>query len=189
MSEIEAQNGNAITQPDSLLDGDLRNTPTPELTPIPQTASTNTSAPSDPREQTFNYPKDQPIETIMGGAPIRQWINRHLTKAVLDGMRYVAKERPEDPVRVLGEYLIKLSEESKQKEQLRPNTEAEEIEIENPPSETAEIEAPQPENKQADLPASTEDIVAPEETEISQNEALKPFIEPTEATTATTSNS
>ncbi|KAH3682289.1 hypothetical protein WICPIJ_006744, partial [Wickerhamomyces pijperi] len=59
-----------------------------------------------------------------------------------------------------------------------------------PPSETAEIEAPQPENKQADLPASTEDIVAPEETEISQNESnLKPFIEPTEATTATTSNS
>lgn len=114
-TEIQSQSAQAI--PSSLSDAEQTRDPTPTQT----TASSTSGSAATHKEISYNYPKDQPVETIMGGAPIRQWINKHLTKAVLDGMRHVAKQKPQDPVRVLGEYLIKISEENKQRAQQTQN--------------------------------------------------------------------
>lgn len=45
------------------------------------------------------------------GATPRRWLNRNVTPAVLEGMRWVVRERPDDPVRALGEYLVQWSED------------------------------------------------------------------------------
>lgn len=45
------------------------------------------------------------------GAPTRQYLNSKVTGALLEGMKVLAKEQPEDPLRVLGEYLLARSRE------------------------------------------------------------------------------
>ncbi|KAG5360591.1 COMPASS component SDC1 [Yarrowia sp. B02] len=40
------------------------------------------------------------------GAPTRLWLNKEVTPALLAGMRQIAKDKPEDPVKALGEFLI-----------------------------------------------------------------------------------
>ncbi|KAI1345237.1 hypothetical protein F5Y15DRAFT_365326 [Xylariaceae sp. FL0016] len=50
-----------------------------------------------------------PEETPPHGAPIRQYLNTKVTGHVLDGMKHIAKERPADPLRVLGDFLLERS--------------------------------------------------------------------------------
>ncbi|CZR50536.1 related to histone-lysine N-methyltransferase [Phialocephala subalpina] len=52
-------------------------------------------------------PKDSPPN----GAPTRQYINSKVTGPLMDGMKLVAKEKPKDPLRMLGEYLLQRSRE------------------------------------------------------------------------------
>ncbi|KAI1780076.1 hypothetical protein F4818DRAFT_401729 [Hypoxylon cercidicola] len=52
-----------------------------------------------------------PAEAPPHGAPVRQYLNTTVTVALLDGMKLIAKDRPKDPLRVLGEYLIQRSKE------------------------------------------------------------------------------
>ncbi|CDR41119.1 CYFA0S06e02058g1_1 [Cyberlindnera fabianii] len=72
-----------------------------EGTPIPTTLS-------------YNVPTDAgaPHEVI-GGAPVRKWLNEHVTPSLLEGVRLLAKEKPDEPLKVLGEWLIKKNEEGK----------------------------------------------------------------------------
>ncbi|AET39563.1 Sdc1p Ecym_4526 [Eremothecium cymbalariae DBVPG len=46
------------------------------------------------------------IAETVGGNSTRKYLNTHITPALLKGMRLVALETPEDPLRFLGEYLI-----------------------------------------------------------------------------------
>ncbi|KAK3939154.1 Dpy-30 motif-domain-containing protein [Diplogelasinospora grovesii] len=55
----------------------------------------------------FTMPSEAPIH----GAPVRQYINQTITPTLLEGMKMVAKEKPKDPLRVLGEFLIQRSKE------------------------------------------------------------------------------
>lgn len=54
-----------------------------------------------------------PMHEIVGGSSIRRYLNQHLTKTLLEGLKEVAQIKPEDPLKYLGEYLISKSNESK----------------------------------------------------------------------------
>lgn len=51
-----------------------------------------------------------PFHEVVGGSSVRQYLNQHLTQHVLDGFKKIAHEKPEDPLRALGEFLIERSE-------------------------------------------------------------------------------
>ncbi|OAA67607.1 Dpy-30 motif protein [Cordyceps fumosorosea ARSEF 2679] len=52
-----------------------------------------------------------PSEAAPHGDSTRRYLNTKVTGALLDGMKLLAKEQPDDPLRVLGEYLIQKSKE------------------------------------------------------------------------------
>ncbi|KAI2471218.1 hypothetical protein F4781DRAFT_128571 [Annulohypoxylon bovei var. microspora] len=52
-----------------------------------------------------------PAEAPPHGGPARQYLNSRVTGPLLDGMKILAKEKPKDPLRVLGEYLLQRSKE------------------------------------------------------------------------------
>ncbi|CCD26274.1 Sdc1p NDAI_0H01000 [Naumovozyma dairenensis CBS 421] len=52
------------------------------------------------------------ISETIGGTSTRKYINRYVTPFLLAGMKKIAVEKPEDPLRVLGEYLIEQSEKN-----------------------------------------------------------------------------
>lgn len=45
-------------------------------------------------------------EDPVAGAPTRQWLNAEVTPILLQGMRKIAVERPQNPLKALGQYLI-----------------------------------------------------------------------------------
>ncbi|TQW10546.1 COMPASS complex subunit Sdc1 [Cordyceps javanica] len=52
-----------------------------------------------------------PSEAAPHGDSTRRYLNTKVTGALLEGMKMLAKEQPDDPLRVLGEYLIQKSKE------------------------------------------------------------------------------
>ncbi|KAK3366900.1 hypothetical protein B0T24DRAFT_633967 [Lasiosphaeria ovina] len=58
----------------------------------------------------FTMPTEAPVH----GAPVRQYINTKITGALLEGMKLVAKEQPENPLRMLGEFLLQRSKETEE---------------------------------------------------------------------------
>ncbi|KAI5956467.1 hypothetical protein KGF54_000942 [Candida jiufengensis] len=88
---------------------------TPRLTPQPQIHQpTNNQNKKLKQEQpiieTSNLP---PLHEIVGGSSIRRYLNKHLTKHLLDGLKEVGDIKPDDPLRYLGEFLIARSDEQK----------------------------------------------------------------------------
>ncbi|QWU87529.1 hypothetical protein CA3LBN_001794 [Candidozyma haemuli] len=60
--------------------------------------------------------KDAPVHEIVGGSSVRQYLNKHLTQHLLEGLKKVSKEKPEDPLASLGQFLIQRSDELKKAE-------------------------------------------------------------------------
>ncbi|KAK9376395.1 uncharacterized protein V1513DRAFT_411460 [Lipomyces chichibuensis] len=52
---------------------------------------------------------DDKNKPVRGGAPTRRYLNELITPALLDGVRLVAREQPENPLEVLGKYLLERS--------------------------------------------------------------------------------
>ncbi|RDA90138.1 hypothetical protein CP533_0761 [Ophiocordyceps camponoti-saundersi (nom. inval.)] len=52
-----------------------------------------------------------PAEAAPHGDPTRRYLNTKVTAALLEGMKQLAKDRPQDPLRVLGEFLLQKSRE------------------------------------------------------------------------------
>ncbi|KAK9491075.1 hypothetical protein V1508DRAFT_463541 [Lipomyces doorenjongii] len=52
---------------------------------------------------------DDKNKPVRGGAPTRRYLNELITPALLDGVKLVAREQPENPLEVLGKYLIERS--------------------------------------------------------------------------------
>lgn len=67
--------------------------PAPEPTPAPPVA------------------KGQPIHEMVGGSLVRRYLNQHLTTHLLEGLKLTSQTKPEDPLKFLGEFLIKRSSE------------------------------------------------------------------------------
>ncbi|KAL7927581.1 hypothetical protein ACQKWADRAFT_277173 [Trichoderma austrokoningii] len=78
--------------------------PAPGRTGTPAHGSRAASAHPDPG---FTMPS----EASLHGDSTRRYLNTKVTGALLEGMKMLAKEKPEDPLRVLGEYLIQKSRE------------------------------------------------------------------------------
>ncbi|KAF3358242.1 hypothetical protein VDGD_03061 [Verticillium dahliae] len=55
-----------------------------------------------------------PDKAASHGDPVRQYLNNNVTTVLLDGMKQIAKDKPKDPLRVLGNYLIQRSKELEQ---------------------------------------------------------------------------
>jgi COMPASS component SDC1 len=53
-----------------------------------------------------------PVHEIVGGSSIRQYLNKNLTKYLLEGLRKVGQEKPQDPLTYLGEFLITKAKET-----------------------------------------------------------------------------
>ncbi|KAJ3490954.1 hypothetical protein NLG97_g5680 [Lecanicillium saksenae] len=78
--------------------------PAPARTSTPAQASRAPSVHPDPG---FSIPS----EVATHGDSTRRYLNTKVTGALLEGMKMLAKEQPDDPLRVLGEYLIQKSKE------------------------------------------------------------------------------
>jgi COMPASS component SDC1 len=52
-----------------------------------------------------------PSKAAAHGAPARRYLNEKVTPVLLEGMKRLAMEQPEDPLRVLGEFLLMKSKE------------------------------------------------------------------------------
>ncbi|KAI1814363.1 hypothetical protein GGS20DRAFT_414121 [Poronia punctata] len=78
-------------------------------TPLRNMTQENSSsrAASQHPDQAFTMPDSAPPH----GAPVRQYLNSKVTPHLLDGMKLLAKERPKDPLRALGEFLLERSKE------------------------------------------------------------------------------
>ncbi|RMJ08519.1 hypothetical protein CDV36_011868 [Fusarium kuroshium] len=78
--------------------------PVPARTGTPAQGSRAASAHPDPG---FNIPAEAPPH----GDSTRQYLNTKVTGVLLEGMKQLAKDKPNDPLRVLGEYLLQKSKE------------------------------------------------------------------------------
>ncbi|KAF4587687.1 Dpy-30 motif protein [Ophiocordyceps camponoti-floridani] len=52
-----------------------------------------------------------PSEAAPHGDPTRRYLNTKVTASLLEGMKQLAKDQPQDPLRVLGEFLLQKSKE------------------------------------------------------------------------------
>ncbi|KAH6898399.1 hypothetical protein B0T10DRAFT_453733 [Thelonectria olida] len=78
--------------------------PLPGRTGTPAQGSRAASAHPDPG---FTMPAEAPPH----GDSTRRYLNTKVTAVLLEGMKQLAKDKPSDPLRVLGEYLIQKSKE------------------------------------------------------------------------------
>ncbi|CCH43976.1 Mediator of RNA polymerase II transcription subunit 13 [Wickerhamomyces ciferrii] len=64
-------------------------------TQSPQIKSEEISSRNTPVPQVlqFQVPNDQKVSDIVGGAPVRQWLNEHVTPTLLQGVRKISTER------------------------------------------------------------------------------------------------
>lgn len=51
------------------------------------------------------------LSETVGGFPTRKYLNEKVTPTLLEGMRMIAVRKPEDPLKVLGQFLIDHSDE------------------------------------------------------------------------------
>ncbi|CAB4255998.1 similar to Saccharomyces cerevisiae YDR469W SDC1 Subunit of the COMPASS (Set1C) complex, which methylates lysine 4 of histone H3 and is required in chromatin silencing at telomeres [Maudiozyma barnettii] len=54
------------------------------------------------------------LADIIGGSQVRKYLNKNVTPYLLQGMRNIANEQPQEPLKVLGEYLIEENNRLKQ---------------------------------------------------------------------------
>ncbi|KAM9894985.1 hypothetical protein OXX79_008360 [Metschnikowia pulcherrima] len=59
--------------------------------------------------------KEPPLHEMVGGSSVRQYLNKHLTVHVLEGLKQISRDQPEDPLLELGQFLIQKSKELKEK--------------------------------------------------------------------------
>lgn len=58
--------------------------------------------------------KEPPFHEVVGGSSVRQYLNKHFTQYLLEALNDISKQKPQDPLRELGEYLIRKSDELKE---------------------------------------------------------------------------
>ncbi|KAH8602519.1 hypothetical protein B0O99DRAFT_531481 [Bisporella sp. PMI_857] len=75
------------------------------------TPSRNLNGESSRAASAHPEPPTMPKEAPPHGAPTRQYLNTKVTGVLLEGMKQLAKEKPKDPLRALGEYLLQKSKE------------------------------------------------------------------------------
>lgn len=89
----------------------------------PLSAETNTSKPRklpehDPQHPLKKAKVSPPVHEMVGGSSVRQYLNKNLTQHLLEGLREVCKNKSDDPLRELGQFLISKSDELKKNGEL-----------------------------------------------------------------------
>ncbi|MCJ1409528.1 COMPASS (complex proteins associated with Set1p) component [Ptychographa xylographoides] len=85
----------------------------PTIAPAPQVVRNSTPVRTTNGTATAVTPAPAPMPSKAAphGAPARRYLNEKVTGVLLEGMKRLAAEQPEDPLRVLGEYLIQRSKD------------------------------------------------------------------------------
>lgn len=83
--------------------------------PVETTVNVDTSGVNNDDEQISTNRTQGLIDKIdlsetIGGSQTRRYLNKNVTPFLLNGMRQIAIDKPDDPLRVLGEYLIQQSD-------------------------------------------------------------------------------
>lgn len=77
-------------------------TPTPQRIATPsRNTNGNVEAPAPPL----------PAKAAIHGAPARRYLNEKVTGVLLEGMKKLAVDQPDDPLKVLGEFLLQRSKD------------------------------------------------------------------------------
>ncbi|KAG5930626.1 hypothetical protein E4U42_005288 [Claviceps africana] len=93
-----------IEQASSPVPANVAPSPAPARTGTPAQGS---RAPSLHPDAGFQMPSEAPAH----GDPTRRYLNTKVTGVLLEGMKQLAKDQPQNPLRTLGEYLIQRSRE------------------------------------------------------------------------------
>ncbi|KAL8672585.1 MAG: hypothetical protein Q9168_002958 [Polycauliona sp. 1 TL-2023] len=84
--------------------------PSPAPPPLATTPTTQrTSTPIRNTNGNVDVPPPLPAKAAAHGAPARRYLNEKVTGVLLEGMKRLAVEQPEDPLKVLGEFLLQRS--------------------------------------------------------------------------------
>lgn len=75
--------------------------------------------------------KEPEVSPPASGAPTRVWLNKEVSPALLEGMRMLARTKPQDPLRVLGQFLIDRSNEAPAKNEEAPSGHDDSVKTEN----------------------------------------------------------
>lgn len=83
-----------------------------EAKPISHDSNSNeisdTETPVSPIEKSSSTDSKIMAE-IVGGSQVRKYLNANVTPYLLQGMRQIANEQPQEPLKALGEYLIEMN--------------------------------------------------------------------------------
>ncbi|KAL7950730.1 hypothetical protein V8C42DRAFT_307358 [Trichoderma barbatum] len=120
--QVSISNNEASNPPSQQSQGNdvvMADVPTDQASPAPAAfapspAPGRTGTPAHGSRATSVHPDSgftMPSEAPPHGDSTRRYLNTKVTGALLEGMKLLAKEKPEDPLRVLGEYLIQKSRE------------------------------------------------------------------------------
>ncbi|KZL85131.1 dpy-30 domain-containing protein [Colletotrichum incanum] len=55
------------------------------------------------------HPTNLPNQAVEHGDPARMYINSHVSAVLLEGMKIIGKNKPKNPLKVLGEFLLEES--------------------------------------------------------------------------------
>ncbi|KAI9680962.1 MAG: COMPASS (complex proteins associated with Set1p) component [Trizodia sp. TS-e1964] len=95
-------------QPTLSLDTPLNPNQSTETTHSPTTSMPPRSGHGTPTPTPTNGTTPAaPLKALPHGAPARRYLNENVTPVLLEGMKLLAREQPNDPLRVLGEFLLR----------------------------------------------------------------------------------
>ncbi|KAG7195532.1 COMPASS (complex proteins associated with Set1p) component [Scheffersomyces spartinae] len=98
---------------------DIKTESTIEFSPVIESNGVDMESETNMEQPPLKKPKlegesgiksSEPIYEMVGGSTLRQYLNKHLTEHLLEGIRIISKEKPVNPLKRLGEYLIEVSE-------------------------------------------------------------------------------
>lgn len=101
MEETHAENGTSLPVAESQVKTESSLSAPPVSQPVPEQKPVHHNTP--------------PVHEMVGGSLVRQYLNKNLTPHLLEGLRAVGKNQPEDPLLELGQFLIARSRELKEK--------------------------------------------------------------------------
>ncbi|KAH8910431.1 hypothetical protein BR93DRAFT_923129 [Coniochaeta sp. PMI_546] len=114
ISEPQATTSQPQSQPQPPSEATPAQSPAPAKTSTPLRNELQGSSGGGTGSRAQSAHPDQstmPSQAAVHGAPVRQYLNSHVTGPLLEGMKKIGKEQPSDPLRVLGEFLIQKSKE------------------------------------------------------------------------------
>lgn len=115
VSDVKTEDGNSLqnTASKSITEASESQSSTilePESGESKARKASEENTPQPKKSKTANTP---PVHEMVGGLSVRQYLNKNLTEHLLEGLREISRNQPDDPLRELGFLLIKKSDQLK----------------------------------------------------------------------------